>query len=242
MDADLLPELSGETWVASALLDELTVDLPAAGVGDELVSDTANDKILQTVRSWVESGVAPPWLECAGLAPELRSWRLQVGNIKIDSGGRLWRRRSPPAVGSQLVVPVKKRQEFIREFHDSLFAGHLGITRTVYRLLDRVYWPGLRGDVQTYIKSCTICIARKSPCPRKVPMGHVNVGDRWERTYWLWTYWTCRSPQHGAIDMSSLWWTASPGGQRRFLYRTKRRNRWRMRSSIRLFVGLGCRV
>ena len=32
MDADLLPELSGETWVASALLDELTVDLPAAGV------------------------------------------------------------------------------------------------------------------------------------------------------------------------------------------------------------------
>ena len=181
MDADLLPELSGETWVASALLDELTVDLPAAGVNDELVLDTAEDKILQTVRSWVESGVAPPWLECAGLAPELRSWRLQVGNIKIDSVGRLWRRRSPPAVGSQLVVPVRKRQDFIKEFHDSLFAGHLGITRTVYRLLDRVYWPGLRGDVQTYIKSCTICIARKSPCPRKVPMGHVNVGHCWER-------------------------------------------------------------
>ena len=84
-------------------------------------------------------------------------------------------------MGSQLVVPVKKRREFIREFHDSLFAGHLGITRTVYRLLDRVYWPGLRGDVQTYIKSCTVCIARKSPCARKVPMGHVNVGHRWER-------------------------------------------------------------
>ena len=181
MDADLLPEFSGETWVASALMDELTDDLPAPGVGDDLVSDTTSDKILQTVRSWVDSGVAPTWLECAGLSPELRSWRLQVGNIKIDSEGRLWRRRSPPAVGSQLVIPVKKRREFIREFHDSLFAGHLGITRTVYRLLDRVYWPGLRGDVQTYIKSCTVCIARKSPCPRKVPMGHVEVGHRWER-------------------------------------------------------------
>ena len=31
MDADLLPELSGETWVASALLDELTGDLQPAG-------------------------------------------------------------------------------------------------------------------------------------------------------------------------------------------------------------------
>ena len=30
MDTDLLPELSGETWVASALLEELTVDLPTA--------------------------------------------------------------------------------------------------------------------------------------------------------------------------------------------------------------------
>ena len=57
MDADLLPECSGETWVASALIDELTVDLPAPGVGDDLVSDTARDKMLQTVRSWVVSGV-----------------------------------------------------------------------------------------------------------------------------------------------------------------------------------------
>ena len=79
------------------------------------------------------------------------------------------------------MVPVRKRQDLIRQFHDSLFAGHLGITQTVFRLLDRVYWPGLRGDVQTYIKSCTICIARKSPCPRRAPMGHVEVGHRWER-------------------------------------------------------------
>ena len=181
MDEDLLPEGSGETWVASALLDELTNDLPTPGVGDSLVSDTASDKILQTVRSWVDSGLTPPWRECAGFSPELRSWRLQIGNISIDPEGRLWRRRSPPAVGSQLVIPILKRREFIREFHDSLLAGHMGVTRTVYRLLDRVYWPGLRGDVRTYIKSCTVCIARKSPCPRKIPMGHVEVGHRWDR-------------------------------------------------------------
>ena len=31
----------------------------------------------------------------------------------------------------------------IRRFHDSLFAGHLGVSRTVYRLKNRVYWPGI---------------------------------------------------------------------------------------------------
>ena len=88
--------------------------------------------MLQMVRSWVESEDAPSWTACAGLAPELRCWPLQIGNLKVDSLGRLWRRRSPPSVGSQLVVPVQKRQDLINQFHDSIFAGHLGITRTVF--------------------------------------------------------------------------------------------------------------
>ena len=45
-------------------------------------------------------------------------------------------------MGSQLVVPVQKRQDFIKQFHDSLFAGHLGITRTVFRLLDKSLLAG----------------------------------------------------------------------------------------------------
>ena len=85
MDSDLLPELSGETWVASALLEELTWDLPTAGADIDLVAASRGDKILQMVRSWVESRNAPPWPACARLTPELRCWRLQVGNLKIDS-------------------------------------------------------------------------------------------------------------------------------------------------------------
>ena len=117
MDADLLPELSSETWVASVLLED----------------------------------------------------------------GRLWRSRAPPSAGSQLVVPQSERRSMIRRFHDSLFAGHLGISRTVFRLQTRVYWPGLRKDVRTYVTSCTVCLARKFPCPRRAPMGHGAVGRRWER-------------------------------------------------------------
>ena len=165
MDTDLLPELSGETWVASALLEELTVDLPTAGSDINLVTASREDNKLQTVRSWVQSGNAPTWPACAGLSPELRCWQLQVGNLTIDWVGRLWRRRAPPSKGLQLVVPARECHDLIRRFHDSLFARHLGVTRTIFRLLDRVYWPGLRRDVRTYIASCTICLARKSPCP-----------------------------------------------------------------------------
>ena len=36
MDADLLPELSGETWVAATYMDELKVDLSPTGSGRDL--------------------------------------------------------------------------------------------------------------------------------------------------------------------------------------------------------------
>ena len=91
MDADLLAELSGETWVASALLEEFTADL--------------QDATLATVREWIWSESSPVWAECAGLSPESRCWRLQVGNLSIDTDGRLWRSRAPPSAGTQLVVP-----------------------------------------------------------------------------------------------------------------------------------------
>ena len=76
----------------------------------------------------------------------------------------------------QLVVPTGEQRGFIQQYHDSIFAGHLGVSWTVCRLLDRVYRPGLHEDVQSYLDSSSVCVARKSPCPRRAPMGHVSVG------------------------------------------------------------------
>ena len=59
MDADLLPELSGETWVAATLLEGLTADLPPAGSDIDLIAASRQDVTLTTVREWVQSGVVP---------------------------------------------------------------------------------------------------------------------------------------------------------------------------------------
>ena len=76
-------------------------------------------------------------------------------------------------------MPHSECQDMICLFHDSLFAGHLGVSRTVFRLQSRVYWPGLRQDVRTCLASCTWHhVMRMSPCPQ---MGHVAVGHRWDR-------------------------------------------------------------
>ena len=120
MDADLLPDLSSETWVASALIEEFTSDLLRAGINADLITASRQDATLATVRGWILSESTPTWADCAGFSQELRCWRLQVGNLSIDTDGRLWRRRAPPAEGSQLVVPRSERRVMIRRFHDSL--------------------------------------------------------------------------------------------------------------------------
>ena len=72
MDVDLLPELSGETWAATTLLEGLTAESLPAGADIDLIVASRQDTTLTTVREWVRSGVVPSWTDCAGLSPELR--------------------------------------------------------------------------------------------------------------------------------------------------------------------------
>ena len=53
MDADLLPELSGETWVASALTEEFTVDLLPTRSNIDLIAESRHDDTLAIVRGWI---------------------------------------------------------------------------------------------------------------------------------------------------------------------------------------------
>ena len=48
MDADLWPELSGETWVAATLLEVLTADLPPVGSNLDLIVASRQDATLTT--------------------------------------------------------------------------------------------------------------------------------------------------------------------------------------------------
>ena len=55
MDAHLLPQLSGETWVASALQEEFMADLLPMGADLDLIAASRQDATLATVRDWIQS-------------------------------------------------------------------------------------------------------------------------------------------------------------------------------------------
>ena len=61
------------------------------------------------------------------------------------------------SVKTQIVLPTKYRNSVLRRAHDSPLGGHLGIAKTMDRICNYFYWPGLRKDVTHYCRTCQTC-------------------------------------------------------------------------------------
>lgn len=51
----------------------------------------------------------------------------------------------------------KLREQIISNLHGSSEGGHSGILPTTKRIEDKFYWPTLKQEVQSYVKSCDTC-------------------------------------------------------------------------------------
>lgn len=61
-----------------------------------------------------------------------------------------------------ITVPaIRQRADIIKEYHESLLGGHQGIAKTYYRIRQRYFWPHLKTEIQSFIKSCDSCQRKK---------------------------------------------------------------------------------
>uniref|UniRef100_A0A3B4ZKQ1 Gypsy retrotransposon integrase-like protein 1 n=1 Tax=Stegastes partitus TaxID=144197 RepID=A0A3B4ZKQ1_9TELE len=61
----------------------------------------------------------------------------------------------------QLVIPVKLRPLVLKTAHDE--GGHFGVKKTYSAVLRHFFWPGLRRDVSSYIRTCHVCQVTGKP-------------------------------------------------------------------------------
>ena len=101
---------------------------------------------------------------------------------------RLWRRfttRNPLANPQEFewkyCVPESDQQRILRENHDAVTAGHLGVTKTTARMAKSFYWPGMFRDVSKYVRRCAVCNQYKTL--QQKPSGFMytsQVEEPWE--------------------------------------------------------------
>ena len=65
----------------------------------------------------------------------------------------------------------KEKLEILKEFHDSPIGGHAGIIHTHRKLKQFINWPGMKNDVENYIRVCEKCQKNKmTQCHTRMPL------------------------------------------------------------------------
>lgn len=78
----------------------------------------------------------------------------------------------------QLVIPEGFLEKVLRLAHEALMSGHLGIKKTMDRVLAEFFWPGVCVDVSRFCKSCDICQRTiQKGGNTKVPLGKLPLID-----------------------------------------------------------------
>ncbi|XP_041461220.1 uncharacterized protein LOC121412474 [Lytechinus variegatus] len=87
----------------------------------------------------------------------MRRWRPPDASLDED-----WR------VIHQVVVPKVFRRQILKVSHETGLGGHLGVNKTVNRILKHFFWPGLRSDVSEFCRACHACQVVGKP-NQKIP-------------------------------------------------------------------------
>lgn len=77
---------------------------------------------------------------------------------------------------NQIVAPLSVRNYILSELHDKI--GHNGIEKTMKRVQERYYWPGLSTFVKKYCKACYVCAVTKDNAPpNSAPLVPINTSN-----------------------------------------------------------------
>ena len=155
------------------------------GGGTLLQEAQRKDPDLLPVVKWLEAGQGrPDEQEVTALSPATRFYWRQWDTLKMSEGVlvKKWLTPDGGVMYWQTVIPRDMRASLMREMHEGVASGHLGVKKTLSRLRQRFYWLGMRKDVQEWCRVCDTCNAKKGPARKgRAPLQLYQVGAPMER-------------------------------------------------------------
>lgn len=99
------------------------------------------------------------------------------GILKINPTKRVQKWSSRIVLPEELITPALQR------LHDGLEGGHLGILKTLRKMQQRFWRPGLAKEVTNYCKSCMVCAECKTGKSSKAPLTTMTTGSPMQRVH-----------------------------------------------------------
>ena len=140
-----------------------------------------SDKDLTLIRKWVEKGEKTELKEITGESITVKSMWAQFDQLAIIDDVLVMRLEGLNTK-LQVLVPMTERRTILSHYHDNRTSAHLGLRKTLAKIRQGYYWPGLQKDVKLYVAGCSFCSQKKPPNKKKrAPMQIVETGFPMER-------------------------------------------------------------
>ena len=150
------------------IVDALSKDKAPPGVTPlEWCHAQAQDPIITQITGEINNKTIGKMKIKMGMPSELKALIRKKKQLTLKQGVLYKKAKVDARTKHLLVIPQAYRQRAIEGCHDQV--EHWGQDRVSDLLRDRFYWPGMHGDVVSYINSCPRCLRRKSQ-PDKAPL------------------------------------------------------------------------
>lgn len=137
-------------------------DVSLGDIREVQEEDEGIGPILQSIN---QKNSRPEYSEITQLSQEAKYLWSQWDHLRVQNGAlqRSWESPSGVHRHRQVIIPRLLRSKVLKHYHDSTTGGHLGTKKTLGKLRQRFYWPGMRSDVKEWCKACTMCCAKRGP-------------------------------------------------------------------------------
>ncbi|XP_077283285.1 uncharacterized protein LOC143909251 [Arctopsyche grandis] len=122
----------------------IALDLPRQGATDLRSEQLADPEVAKIIRDMenIDPATTIRWTEKGYLLTQGVLYRLNP-DTEVEE--------------PQLVVPVNMRGTIMKELHDAPTDGHTGTARTISKVQQRYYFPGMRKYIADYVRTCVEC-------------------------------------------------------------------------------------
>ena len=115
----------------------------------------------------VETGQLPSSDDVRGHGPDAQRLNQLWSKLLLENG--VLKRKYVDVNNTsylQLVTPRAMQEAILQEIHAGELGGHLGEDKTLSKIKQRFYWPGMQKDVERRCRTCEACATRKT-APKK---------------------------------------------------------------------------
>src|SRR5215471_11359705 len=77
----------------------------------------------------------------------------------VLKNGQIYKRKD----GTRKVLRRFEMEAVLQIMHDHPVSAHMAVKATYEKIKERFYWPGMKKNIEDYVKSCDSCQRRNKP-------------------------------------------------------------------------------